>query len=450
MIRKYDRPGPRYTSYPTAPHFRDELDGEGYRRLLEKSAEGGGPLSLYVHIPFCSKRCFFCGCHVTIARDHGRGKSYLPWIEREVERTARAAGAAEREVIQIHWGGGTPTFLPPEDLVELGAILRRHFRLAEGCEIGLEVDPRECTDEHLDALRQAGFNRISMGVQDLDPEVQKAVNRVQPLEMTQAVVDGARRRGMGSVNVDLIYGLPLQTVDGFGETIARVVEELAPDRLAVFNFAYLPGMIPHQRVLRPEEIPGPEEKLALFERAVTDLTAAGYVFIGMDHFARPEDPLAEALRDGTLIRNFQGYSTRGVADLLAFGVSAISQAADGYAQNEKEIPDYKKALEEGGLATARGLVLSADDVLRRDVILGLMCRFRLDKAAVEARHGIDFDATFAEELEELRPMAADGLVELYPDRIEVTPAGRLLVRNLAMTFDAYLKQETAVRYSRTV
>jgi len=255
---------------------------------------------------------------------------------------------------------------------------------------------------------------------------------------------------MESVNIDLIYGLPLQTVEGFGDTIAQVVDELAPDRLAVFNFAYLPGMIPHQRVIRPEEIPGPEEKLALLERAVTDLTAAGYIFIGMDHFARPEDPLAEALRDGTMIRNFQGYSTRGVADLLAFGVSAISQAAHGYAQNEKEIPDYRGALEQGGLPTARGLALTADDILRREVILGLMCQFRLEKAAVEARHGIDFDATFADELEELRPLAADGLVELYPDRIEVTPAGRLLVRNIAMTFDAYLKQDTAVRYSRTV
>jgi len=464
-ILKYDRPGPRYTSYPAAPHFRSDFRGPDYRELLAESAGSGTPLSLYVHVPFCSKRCFFCGCHVKIARDHSRGKSYLPYLEREMERTARACGAADREVIQIHWGGGTPTFLPPEDLAELAAMIRRHFRLGEGCEIGLEVDPRECGEEHLDALQEAGFNRISMGVQDLDPEVQKAVNRIQPLEQTQAIVEGARRRGMHSVNVDLIYGLPLQTPKTFADTLDTVTRALDPDRLAIFNFAYLPDMLPHQRVIATESVPGPQEKLTLLETAVDRLTDAGYVFIGMDHFAKPEDPLSQALRDGSLTRNFQGYSTCGATDLLAFGVSAISQVADGYAQNEKEIPDYARCLggadgdrsesedaasRNAGLATVRGLRLDADDRLRRDTIMTLMCTFRLHKREIEERHGIDFDTRFGDALAALEPMAEDGLVAIYPDRLEVLPMGRLLVRNLAMAFDAYLPHETRLRYSRTV
>jgi oxygen-independent coproporphyrinogen-3 oxidase len=461
-ILRYDRPGPRYTSYPAAPHFRDDFRGARYRELLESSAGTGVPLSLYVHIPFCSKRCFFCGCHVKIARDHTRGKTYLPLIEREMEHAAEACGAAEREVVQVHWGGGTPTFLPPEDLSALAAMSRRHFPLAESCEIGLEVDPRQCTDEHLDALQEAGFNRISMGVQDLDPRVQEAMNRIQPLEMSRSLVEGARRRGMTSVNVDLIYGLPLQTPESFARTLDQVVEVLDPDRLAIFNFAYLPAMLPHQRVINPKAVPGPEEKLALLETAVEKLTEAGYIFIGMDHFAKPEDPLSQALKDGSLTRNFQGYSTCGATDLLAFGVSAISQVAGGYAQNEKEIPDYRRRLEgedgspEGdandaaGFATARGLELDAEDELRRDVIMTLMCTFRLHKSAIEERHGIDFDAHFGDALEALAPMADDGLLEIDADRLEVLPLGRLLIRNLAMTFDAYLPRETRVRYSRTV
>ena len=464
-ILKYDRPGPRYTSYPAAPHFRDDFRGARYRDLLTSSAGSGVPLSLYVHVPFCSKRCFFCGCHVKIARDHSRGKIYLPAIEREMQHAAEACGATDREVVQVHWGGGTPTFLPPEDLTALADMIRRHFHLSKTSEIGLEVDPRECSDQHLDALEAAGFNRISLGVQDLDPKVQAAMNRIQPLEMTRSVIDGARRRGMSSVNVDLIYGLPLQTPGSFAHTLDQVVEELDPDRLAIFNFAYLPAMLPHQRVINPESVPGPEEKLTLLETAVEKLTEAGYIFIGMDHFARPEDPLSQALKEGSLTRNFQGYSTCGATDLLAFGVSAISQVAGGYAQNEKEIPDYQRRLgssngdggtdqdiadDNAGFATARGLELDAEDELRRDVIMTLMCTFRLRKRDIEERHGIDFDAHFGDALEALEPMAEDGLLEIRPDRLEVLPLGRLLIRNLAMTFDAYLPQETEVRYSRTV
>lgn len=365
-------------------------------------------------------------------------------------QTAEACDAGHREVVQIHWGGGTPTFLPPDDLRALAAMIRRHFRLAEPCEVGVEVDPRECTEEHLDALQEAGFNRISLGVQDLDPAVQRAINRIQPLEQTRRVVEGARRRGMSSVNVDLIYGLPLQTERSFERTIEQVVQDLDPDRVAVFNFAYLPSMLPHQKVIRPETLPGPEDKLVLLETAITRLTEAGYRFIGMDHFAKPEDPLSLALQDGSLTRSFQGYSTWGATDLLAFGVSAISQVSGGYAQNEKEIPAYAQEIQRSGLATTRGLVLDAEDELRRDVIMTLMCTFRLDKRRIEERHGVDFDRHFADALETLAPMEADGLLEIHPDRLEVLPLGRLLVRNLAMAFDAYLPREAPDRYSRTV
>ncbi len=449
LIRKYDRPGPRYTSYPPAPHFRDDFGPGDYARLLAASARRPRPLSLYVHVPFCRARCFFCGCNVVIARDPGRGRRYLDMLEGEVARTAGLLAAGSRPVVQVHWGGGTPTFLPPEDLRRLMAILRRHFELAPGCEIGVEVDPRECTPEHLDALAEAGVNRLSMGLQDLDPMVQRAVNRVQSAAQTWAVLDGARARGMESVNLDLIYGLPHQSPARFAATLKEVLR-MAPDRLAVFNFAYLPSLLPHQRVLDPATLPDPETKLALLELAVAELTAGGYLFIGMDHFARPRDPLVAALADGTLTRNFQGYSTCGETDLVAFGVSSISQVAGGYAQNCKALPDYRRAMANGGLATCRGLLLSPEDHLRQEVIQRLMCRFRLDKEAVGARHGIDFDRHFAAELEALQPFAADGLIRLGEGALEVTPAGRFLVRNLAMAFDAYLGERSAVRYSRTV
>ncbi|MFL6199018.1 MAG: oxygen-independent coproporphyrinogen III oxidase [Thermoanaerobaculia bacterium] len=452
MLLKYDRPGPRYTSYPTAPHFEDGFGHSEYVRLLERSAESGRRLSLYVHIPFCAHRCFFCGCNVTISHDRQWGKRYLPLLAREMEMAAAALGSDgpdRREVVQVHWGGGTPTFLPPEDLTELMALIRRSFRLGEDCEIGVEVDPRECSPAHLDALAAAGVNRLSMGLQELDPRVQEAVNRIQTAEQTWGVLDGARSRGIGSVNVDLIYGLPHQTPGRFALTLEEVLR-MAPDRLALFNFAYLPQSFPHQTVIDPAALPSPDTKLRMLEEAIATLTAAGYVFIGMDHFARPGDPLAQALRGRTLTRNFQGYSTCADSDLVGFGVSSIGEVGGGYAQNLKTVAEYGAALEQGRLPSCRGLTLSADDVLRRDVIVRLMCHFRLDKRDVERKYGIEsFDRRFAAELGQLRPMEEDGLVEIDRDSIEVTPAGRLLVRNLAMCFDAWLGK-TAVRYSRTV
>ena len=449
MLVKYDRPGPRYTSYPTAPHFEDGFGHAEYSQLLTRSAESGRPLSLYVHIPFCAHRCFFCGCNVTISRDRQWGRRYLPMLAREMEMAAKLLRADRREVVQIHWGGGTPTFLPPEDLAELMRIIRSNFRLAPSCEIGVEVDPRECSPAHLDTLAAGGVNRLSMGLQELDPRVQEAVNRIQTREQTWAVLDGARQRGIESINVDLIYGLPHQTPERFAATLEDVLR-MAPDRLALFNFAYLPASFPHQRVIDPTALPSPDTKLRMLEEAIATLTAAGLVFIGMDHFARPGDPLAQALRERTLTRNFQGYTTCGHADLVGFGVSSIGEVGGGYAQNLKTVAEYGAAIQDDRFASCRGLVISEEDALRRDVILRLMCQFRLDKREIERRYGIeDFDRRFAAELAQLSPMADDGLVEIDRDRIEVTPLGRLLVRNIAMSFDAYLGKST-VRYSRTV
>ncbi len=450
LVAKYDQPGPRYTSYPTAPQFRTDFKAAGHAKLLERSARIDRPLSLYVHIPFCTTRCFFCGCNVKIARDRGWGRRYLPLLEREAALTSARLGAERREVVQVHWGGGTPTFLPPEDLSALMAILRRHFRIAEGCEIGVEIDPRECSPEHLDALAAAGVNRLSLGLQDLDPQVQKAVQRVQSAEETWGVIEGARRRGIGdSVNLDLIYGLPHQTRESFAATVAEALR-MSPDRLALFNFAYLPQMFPHQKAIDPAALPDPETKLSLLEETLFAFGAAGYVFIGMDHFAKPDDPLAQALRNRTLTRNFQGYSTCDETDIVALGVSSISQVGDGYAQNVKSLEEYRKAIEAGTLATWRGLALLNEDLLRRGAILDLMCHFRLDKRAFSERWETDFDRHFAADLARLAPLVDDGLVEIDDDRIEVTATGRLMVRNIAMAFDAYLESGSAARYSRTV
>lgn len=449
LIRKYDQPLPRYTSYPTAPHFEDTFGPEAFSELLVSSRSTGHALSLYVHIPFCSVRCFFCGCHTKIGRVPERAAPYLELLDREMALAAERLGARERVVEQIHWGGGTPTFLSAEELTQLMDSIRRRFQVADDCEIGVEVDPRECSAEQLDALAEAGVNRLSLGIQDLTPEVQKAINRFQTAEETWAVLDGARRRGMDSINVDLIYGLPRQTVEGFSATLDAVIER-SPDRLAVFNFAYLPQIFRHHKAIDADALPDPETKLTLLETTIERLTGAGYVFIGMDHFAKRDDPLTRALFDGTLMRNFQGYSTHADADLVGLGASSISQVANGYAQNLASIPDYGAAIEADRLATFRGLTLNSDDELRRNVVMDLMCRLGIDKALIEESHDIDFDATFARELEDLEPLAEDGLIEIHSDRLEVTPAGRLLIRNIAAVFDAYLRDESGVRYSRAV
>lgn len=451
LVKKYDRPGPRYTSYPTAPQFKDGFGSADYSQLLLESREAALPLSLYVHIPFCEKRCFFCGCNVIISRNRDRALDYLPLLEKEMARTAELLGASSRETIQLHWGGGTPTFLPTAEMEELVAMLRRHFPVTDDCEFGVEVDPRMCTEEQLDVLAAGGVNRLSMGVQDINAQVQKAINRIQPVEETWRVLDGAHRRGMSSVNIDLIYGLPYQTPETFAETVDEVIR-MAPDRIAVFNFAYLPQMFAHQTVIDAEALPDPEAKLTILENTANQLTGAGYAFIGMDHFARPDDPLTKALEDRTLTRNFQGYSTRGRTDLVAFGVSSISHVAGGFAQNVKGLDDYRTAVEADRLPVFRGLFPTPEDRLRRAVIMGIMSHFRLDKDAIERHFDVDFDEHFADALGALEPLAEDGLVEIGERQLEVTPMGRLLVRNVAMVFDEYLGKPTAAkaRYSRTV
>jgi len=447
LLLKYDRPGPRYTSYPTAPHFHEGISEEDYEAELRGRPDR--PLSLYVHLPFCSSLCYFCACNVIYTKDRSLGEAYVSLLEREVGRIARVLPSAG-EVMQLHWGGGTPTTLPAEQLRRLFVILKRTFPMAEGAEIGVELDPREVTGDHLDVLQECGFNRISIGIQDFDPKVQEAVHRIQPEEMTRKVFDGCRERGVESINVDLIYGLPHQTAKSFESTVDRILD-MNPDRMAVFNFAYLPRLKPHQRRLPEEALPGPEEKLEILQMVVERFTRAGYLFIGMDHFARPEDELARALKDRTLYRNFQGYTTKAGCDLLGLGVTSIGQVGPLYIQNMRELEPYRDRVEAGRLPVFRGIRCSGDDLLRRAVITRLMCHFVVHKAEVEKAHGIRFDETFEDALRALAPMVEDGLLRLEPDRIEVTAPGRLLVRNIAMAFDAYLGPgEGEPRYSRTI
>ena len=448
LIHKYDVPAPRYTSYPTAPNFSDSFSPDDYESLLSASRASGCRLSLYVHLPFCQSRCFYCGCNVTITHSQERAGRYLELLLREIAEAGRRLARDDQEVVQIHFGGGTPTFFAAQDLARLLAALKDRFRWSSECEVGVEVDPRCCAPEHLDAMVEHGVNRLSVGLQDLDPKVQAAVNRVQSAELTAGVVTGAHRRGIGSVNVDLIYGLPHQTPESFRATVRRVVA-MEPERVAVFNFAYLPSMLPHQRVIDPAALPSSERKLDLLETVIDELTAAGFVAIGMDHFARPDDPLVRALEGRSLTRNFQGYSTWKHTDLVGFGASAIGQLGGGYAQNAKTVPDYEKAIADGRFATCRGLLLTPEDELRRTVIEELMCHMRLDMAPVESVFGIDFRQHFAGELAALRPLADDGLVEVGRDGIEVMPRGQLLVRNVAMVFDAYLGAGSRT-FSRTV
>jgi oxygen-independent coproporphyrinogen-3 oxidase len=449
LILKYDKPGPRYTSYPTAPNFRKDFGGADFRKAILDSQRTAPlpPLSLYLHIPFCAAGCWFCGCNVCHTREREKGWPYLDAVRREVD-ALRGTIDAGRRVEQMHWGGGTPTFLTPEMIRQYFHALRDPFPFEPGAEISIEVDPRECSDEHLHCLRELGFNRISMGVQDLNPVVQKAIHRIQPQETTAHVADHARALGFESVNIDLVYGLPHQTVDDFRSTVDAVAG-LDPDRVAVFNFAYLPERIRIQRAIKAETLPPPIEKLKILEMVIERLCAAGYVFIGMDHFAKPADELTQALRDRTLTRNFQGYTTRAGCDLIGVGASSISQLHRCYAQNEKDADRYQERTLGGGWATVVGMTLSDDDLLRRDLITRLMCHFVVYKGEIEAQYGLVWDERFKKEMEGLKPLEADGLVELHPDRLVVTPIGRLMVRNIAMVFDAWLEKGPQT-FSRTV
>jgi oxygen-independent coproporphyrinogen-3 oxidase len=451
LIRRYDRPGPRYTSYPTAVEFHEGVGADVYAERLRRASEAvDDPIALYLHLPFCEERCLYCGCNVVITRKREVEEHYLKVLQREIRDVASRLGD-RRKVRQYHWGGGTPTYLSPSEMRALQAVVTSELDVEPDAEVAVEIDPRVTTQEHLEAIRELGFNRLSMGVQDFTPEVQREVNRVQPYEDTRDLVERARALGFGSINVDLIYGLPLQNPVSFQRTLELVLQ-IRPERLAVYSYAHVPWLKVQQRRILEEHLPVPEVKFELIASAVRTFRQAGYLAIGMDHFALPEDELGRALEEGTLWRNFMGYTVRHAPDMVACGMSSIGDVAGAYVQNEKKLIRYEKAVEAGQLAVERGVVLSDDDKLRRHVITAIMCAFHLDFGAVEERFGIDFRSYFREELEALRPMQDDGFLHLHDDHLQVVEEGRLFVRNICMVFDAYLKRARDEKpvFSRTV
>ncbi len=452
LVSRYDVSGPRYTSYPTAVQFSDGFTAADYQdRASASNSAPASPLSLYAHLPFCATVCFYCACTKVITANRKRAEPYLERVHREIERQG-ALFDRSRPVNQLHWGGGTPTFLSAAQMGELMGAMARHFSLRDddGGEYSIEIDPREAGPETVALLRSLGFNRMSLGIQDFDPRVQRAVNRLQSAAQTWAVLDAARARGFRSVSVDLIYGLPLQTPRSFARTLDEVISA-RPDRLSVFNYAHLPRLFKTQRQIDEAQLPTPADKLALLQLTIERLGAAGYVYIGMDHFALPGDELARARENGTLHRNFQGYSTHGGCDLVAVGMSAIGSVAGCYSQNQRTLEDYCAAIDAGGLAVARGVALERDDRIRRDLITHLMCRLRLDKAAFGEQWGIDFERYFGAERDDLQRLAGDGLIENDADVLAVAPAGRLLVRNVCMVFDRHLRESpNGVQFSRAI
>jgi oxygen-independent coproporphyrinogen-3 oxidase len=452
LVRKYDGFGPRYTSYPTADRFTESFGPADLVAALSARSELSGEpqaLSLYVHLPFCDTICYYCACNKVITKDHGRSAKYIRYLGREIRIVAGLLDRAS-PVRQLHWGGGTPTFLSAEEMTELVRLLRESFRFDTEAECSIEIDPRKITPGTVALLAKLGFNRMSLGVQDFDPGVQQAVNRIQSEHETRTVLEAGRAHRFRSINVDLIYGLPRQSVASFGVTLDKVLT-MAPDRVALYSYAHVPHLFKPQRRIAEAELPHPEAKLATLEQAIDRLTSAGYVYIGMDHFARPDDELALAQREGTLQRNFQGYSTHRDCDLLAFGVSAIGKVGATYNQNVRTLDEYYDRLDRGVLPCFRGFRLEADDLLRREVIGTLMCGSPLDLRAIGSRHGVEFHDYFAPELEALAPLVADGLVDVDATSIAITPRGRLLMRTVAMVFDRYLReQREKARYSRVI
>lgn len=453
LIRRYNLSGPRYTSYPTAPQFQSGFDPEHWQRAVAAGNRNQRPLSLYVHIPFCSTICFYCGCNKIVTANHKRTEPYIAALKREISLQA-AHVDRDRSVNQLHWGGGTPTYLDDAQMASLMEHIRAEFPLLKDDqgEYSLEIHPQTVTPSRLDYLRALGFNRLSFGVQDFDREVQKAVNRFNDETEVAELVSASRALGFRSLNLDLIYGLPKQTRTTFAKTLDTIIQ-LRPDRISLFNYAHMPNLFKSQRQINAAELPEPQEKLRILRDSIVQLQSAGYIYIGMDHFALPEDELCAAQRQGSLQRNFQGYSTNGDCDLLAFGVSSIS-ALDGlFVQNHKEINLYQEALQNGEPAFAKGMLLTSDDMIRREVINQLICQFKLDFKTIEARCGIHFADYFAVELEALQPLVDDGLLELDTTGITISNAGRLLIRSVCMIFDAYLKKEvqnTTPLYSRII
>jgi oxygen-independent coproporphyrinogen-3 oxidase len=451
LLGKYGGNGPRYTSYPTADRFIEAFDAKAYRHWLQRRNLGGigRSLGLYVHVPFCDTLCFYCACNKIATKDAAKARKYTSYLLREIDLVAGAL-EGDRRVSKMHWGGGTPTFLSEEDSAALVGAMRSRFAFDPNGEYAIEIDPRRAGPERIAFLGRLGFNRISIGVQDFDPEVQRAVNRIQSLECTRAVIDAGRANGFRSINTDLILGLPKQTPEGFARTLDSVID-CDPDRIALYSYAHLPSMFKPQRRIVEADLPAPDVKLELMKSAIERLVDAGYVHIGMDHFAKPGDELAVAQRQGRLTRDFQGYSTGGECDLTGFGVSSIGKVGPTYVQNVKALDEYYAMLDSGELPVLRGLELTPDDLIRRAVIQALACHFAVSRESIALAYMIDFDSYFARELRDLERLAADGLVEIDDDWIHVTPRGRLLVRSVCMVFDRYLRAaRQRATYSRVM
>lgn len=452
VLKRFNQQGPRYTSYPTAPVFSPEFTKDDYRReIVETNRRGSSnPLSLYFHFPFCEKLCYFCGCNMRVTHDRALIKEYNDHLKMEID-AIRPLVSGDRQVIQMHWGGGTPSYLEPDEIRDMGSFIRDRFDFATDVEASVEIDPRNLTAEHMHAFTDVGFNRTSFGVQDFDPRVQEAINRVQSENITRQTVGWAREFGFESINLDLIYGLPFQSVASFANTVEKVID-ISPDRIAVFNYAHVPWLKKHQAVMPADEMPSPDDRLAILEMTINTLIDAGYEYIGMDHFAKPTDELAVAQKKGSLYRNFQGYSTRAGADVYAFGISAISQFENIYAQNTKDYKEYNSRVESGELATHVGYRMTEDDHVRKETINQLMCNLEIDKRRIEGRFGIVFDEYFRADLPKLEPFIREGLVEHGDDRVTVTGSGILIIRNIAMCFDAYLERMMREKpvFSRTV
>ncbi|WP_280156023.1 oxygen-independent coproporphyrinogen III oxidase [Piscinibacter sp. XHJ-5] len=454
LLKRFDAPGPRYTSYPTADRFVEAFGPVDCARALSQRVRGAtvgaaAPLSVYVHIPFCESVCYYCACNKVITKHHERASAYLEALDTEIDLVLAALGSGQH-VSQLHFGGGSPTFLSDAELDRVMATLRRAFRFTGGCELSIEVDPRTVTPARLAHLRQLGFNRISFGVQDFDPQVQQAVHRVQPFANVRDLMASARGLGFDSINADLIYGLPRQTQESFARTVDRI-GELRPDRIALYAYAHLPQRFKPQRRIVADELPQPAQRLAMLGGAIAGFLARGYSYIGMDHFALADDALAVAKRQGRLHRNFQGYSTQPDCDLIGLGVSAIGRIGASYYQNAKTLPEYYDALRQGQLPVVRGIALSRDDLLRRAVIMALMCQGRVEFESIELAHLVKFGEVFASEMEQLAPLAQAGLVEIEPRAIQVTAAGWYVVRAVAMVFDRHLRNDRLrERFSRII
>lgn len=450
LIRKYDMAGPRYTSYPTAPQFTDHFSHQDFCEAVTRSNQSNRPLSLYFHIPFCEALCYYCGCNKVVTNNKSRALPYLQCVEKEMAATAELFNS-DRIVKQLHWGGGTPTFISDDEMSLLMDATRRNFKLLDDDkgEYSIEVHPGRVSGSTMAHLRKLGFNRVSMGVQDFNADVQQAVNRFNSRKEVEQLVQDLRRQGYDSISMDLIYGLPKQTLGSVSETLAQVID-LAPDRLSLFNYAHLPHLFKSQALIDSSDLPSPMQKLELLHMAIEHLQAAGYVYIGMDHFAKPTDSLVSAQQQGKLQRNFQGYSTHGDCDLLAFGASAISAFGDAYIQNAKSIQNYQFGIHHHSHARIRGLRLTPDDHIRKAVINQLICHFELHFNQINTKFNIDFKHYFAAELKELQPAVVDGLLVVKEDVIKVRSAGRLLIRRICMVFDAYLQSSEHIRYSKVI